>query len=200
MMLSLRRDDLDFRYFDPTQSLIIPAISAEQPGRIIRPTILPFDSFLETQVNMWGFNGLDMTGFTKYEINTIPTVSPEYAVDATFEDQLTFLGYDLFRQEETETKSEINLTTYWHVEEPPTDARRLFLHLVAEDGAIVAQSDGLGAPAAFWQKGDLIMQRHKLVIPTTNSLYALHLGVYNPETGRRLLSEAGADFVQLINE
>ena len=28
MMLSLRRDDLDLRYFDPTQSLIIPAITA----------------------------------------------------------------------------------------------------------------------------------------------------------------------------
>jgi 4-amino-4-deoxy-L-arabinose transferase-like glycosyltransferase len=201
MMLSLRRDDLDLRYFDPTQSLIIPAITADQRSRIIRPTILPFDPYLETQVNMWGFDGQDMTGFTKYEINSAPNVRPEIAKDVTFENQLTFLGFDSFHLgDKTEANSEINLTTYWRVDEPPTDPRKLFLHLVAEDGDIVDQSDGLGAPAAYWQKGDLIMQRHELVIPSTNSSYTLRLGVYNPETGRRLLTRAGADFVHLTSE
>ncbi len=46
------------------------------------------------------------------------------------------------------------LISYWQVIHPPTSARRMFVHVLDENGDIVAQDDGLAAAAL--QPGDLI--------------------------------------------
>jgi hypothetical protein len=84
--------------------------------------------------------------------------------------------------------------TYWRVETPPTAPLKVFVHLLGESDASVAQHDGLGSPPHGWATGDLLVQKHVLSFPADLSpgLYKLQLGVYNAPAGPRL-SAAGAD-------
>jgi len=69
---------------------------------------------------------------------------------------------------------------------------RIFVHLMAPDGALVAQSDvaplaGL-YPTSVWQPGDIILSEHPLALPTGLSAgrYRLLAGIYTPADGARL--------------
>ncbi len=88
----------------------------------------------------------------------------------------------------------------WRAEaETPTDYR-VFVHLVDATGAIVAQSDAAPAgwtrPTTGWLPGEYISDTHTLTLPDTlpPGPFALRVGLYDPDTGTRLLSGA-ADFV-----
>ena len=70
--------------------------------------------------------------------------------------------------------------------------RRIFLHLLAADGTIVGQADALDVNARSWLAGDLIVQR--LFVPGgRDAATAWRLGVYDPQTGRRLLLPDGRE-------
>jgi len=53
-------------------------------------------------------------------------------------------------------------------------------HLIAADGHAVAVGDGLGVPLEIWQEGDIIVQRHSLIVPpdAPPGMYWLHIGAY----------------------
>jgi 4-amino-4-deoxy-L-arabinose transferase-like glycosyltransferase len=197
MELSLRREDLSLRYFDPTQSLIIPGGSADQggadqPSRIIRPAILPLDPILEAQLTAWGALPEEIESFTLYWVPGNLPIVPRVSTGVTFDNELTFLGYEPLASGE--------VLTYWRVVAPTGEPRSLFLHEVDEDGQILAQGDGLGTPAAFWQSGDILLQKLTLDTPSEGGGFKWRLGVYNPETGQRLITGEGADFVLLSPE
>ena len=194
MELSLRREDLSLRYFDPTQSLIIPGSSADQAetdqsSRIIRPTILPLDPILEAQMIAWGALPEEIESFTLYRITGNPLIDPRVSMEVTFDDELIFLGY--------EPLASGGVLTYWRVVAPAGEPRSLFFHVVDENGQILAQDDSLGAPAAFWQTGDILLQKHTFDSPSDSGTLIWRLGVYNPGTGQRLITGEGADFVIL---
>jgi hypothetical protein len=70
------------------------------------------------------------------------------------------------------------------------DPRRIFVHIIdPSSGKIIAQHDGLDAPAKFWQRNDTVEQIHKLSIPsdTRAGKYEVRIGLYNPVTGKRVL-------------
>jgi hypothetical protein len=77
------------------------------------------------------------------------------------------------------------------------EPRRFFLHAVNNAGGIVAQHDGLDAPAMQWQVGDVLVQAHFLELETAESIQ-LRLGVYDPQTGRRLIAADHGDFIPLL--
>ncbi len=78
----------------------------------------------------------------------------------------------------------ITVTSFWKVLTPPQHPLSIMLHLRNVDGALVAVGDGLGFPVEQWQKGDLLVQNHSLIIPqeTTTGEYRLHTGAYWLET------------------
>jgi hypothetical protein len=78
------------------------------------------------------------------------------------------------------------LVTVWRVLRPASGPRRFFVHALDAEGRLLAQADGLGAPAAFWRAGDMLFQRHTLELPAGIEVADLLLGVYNPETAERL--------------
>jgi hypothetical protein len=87
----------------------------------------------------------------------------------------------------------------WRAEaETPTDYR-VFVHLVDATGAIVAQSDaapaGWARPTTGWLPGEYVLDTHTLTLPATLPAgpLSLRVGLYDPDTGARLLSGA-ADF------
>ena len=87
----------------------------------------------------------------------------------------------------------------WRAEaETPTDYR-VFVHLVDATGNIVAQSDAAPAdwtrPTTGWLLGEYVLDTHTLTLPATlpDGPLSLRVGLYDPDTGARLLSGA-ADF------
>jgi 4-amino-4-deoxy-L-arabinose transferase-like glycosyltransferase len=189
MELSLRREDLSLRFFDPTQSLILPAESPGGPARIVRPAILPLAPPLEALVADWA---VPVVGdFALYQAPAGATLSPPVLAGALFGDEIRLIGYDLLAPCAAEQTTACTLLAYWQVEAAPSGDRRFFLH--ALDGAcgLAAQDDRSGAPAAFWRPGDLIVQQ--LMVPP--SAGGWRLGVYDPATEQRLTTETGADAV-----
>jgi len=90
------------------------------------------------------------------------------------------------------------------ITQPPTDYN-LFLQLLNSDGALVAQHDsppnGGYTPTSTWPAGQPVTIHHAL--PTTVDLpsgdYRLITGLYDPNTGQRLSTESGDNFVDLGN-
>jgi hypothetical protein len=78
----------------------------------------------------------------------------------------------------------------------------VFVHLVNENGDIVAQADGQPAdwtrPTTGWAPGEYIIDRHTLTVPGGLALddHALRVGLYDPDTGQRLPVEGG-EFLRL---
>jgi 4-amino-4-deoxy-L-arabinose transferase-like glycosyltransferase len=177
MQISLKRDDLDLRYFGsdsmtaPINTLILPR--GNDTVRITRPTIRPFAPALEAQLDDWGAKLETGDEFTIYDLRfTIP--APQHPANNTFGDELQFLGYLIINHQSS-------IITYWQVIGTPTAPRRFFAHLLDEDGNIISQHDSLDAPAVHWQSGDILAQYHELAareaVPAE-----LRLGVYNPDS------------------
>ncbi|MFN2173551.1 MAG: ArnT family glycosyltransferase [Candidatus Promineifilaceae bacterium] len=110
---------------------------------------------------------------------------------AIFGGQLQLLGYeglpDNAAPGETQT-----LISVWQAAEPFVhDAPQLslFVHLLDEEGQVVAQHDGLDVRLAGLQQGDWFAQLHTLPLPEDlqPGTYTLQIGVYDPATGRRLV-------------
>lgn len=86
------------------------------------------------------------------------------------------------------------LITGWSIEQRvfPTGPRRLFAHLLDENGQIVAQDDSFAADYETLLEGDYFFQVQYIDLAAlANGRYWLQLGVYHPDQGTRLLTESG---------
>jgi hypothetical protein len=196
MALTLRRDDLTLRYFNPQESLLIPAASAEEPALIVRPAILPLSPPLQSVLEQSQVLPEEQGSFVSYRIPAALSPQPAVEASARFGREVAFLGYDASAGCQAEAAGECELVTHWRVLQPPDGPRRIFLHVLDGSGALVGNGDGLGAPAEYWQTGDLLLQRHVLPL-TPQSSHQLRLGLYHPQSGERLLTADGADSVPL---
>jgi hypothetical protein len=186
MELTLRRDDLSLRYFDPTQSLILPASPDGESIRIVNPILLALAPHLQTFLAPWK----EPRGeFTLYELPARLDIGPQHTADMDFGGQLRLLGYDVV--DGCAENGPCTLATYWQVTAPADGPRRIFLHAVDSAGEIISQNDRLGAPAEHWQTGDLIIQL--LTLPETTE--ELRLGVYDPVSEVRLRTEGGGEYL-----
>lgn len=189
MQLSMRRRDIRLVYFYPQRTLIVPFSATGQPIRIVHPAILPLDAALAARLQAWGAPPQSPGSFTLYQLPALPAVQPQQPAAAEFGGQLRLLGYDWLPATPLDT---LELVTYWQVLAPTAAPRRLFLHALTAAGEPVAQEDGLEAPAAYWQAGDLILFHHRLDV-TGLPVDRLALGVYEPPLGPRLLLPDGRD-------
>jgi hypothetical protein len=193
MELTLRREDLALRYFNPTEGLIVPA--GDSP-RIVYPAILPLTPELQDQLQRWGGTGQSRGDFILHSLSAEPQPAPEFPADVVFGDQLRFLGYDLESGCQDAGSERCTLITYWRVLQPVTSPRRFFVHLLDGQSQIVAQDDRNSAPAAHWQAGDLVLQQHTLDVSAVDQLL-LRVGVYDPDTDLRLSIDQGEDALTL---
>jgi 4-amino-4-deoxy-L-arabinose transferase-like glycosyltransferase len=196
MALLMRRQDLALRYFDPRETLLLPAAAEGQIGRIVRPTVLALQADLEASLASLAGDGLEQGAFTLYTIGQPVRLQPAVPAAIRFDDQLTFLGHDRLTNCIPGEAAPCRLVSYWRVETPALGPRRLFLHLVDEQGEIAGQVDGLAAPSAYWQPGDTLLHHHALMMPAGEA-FEWRLGVYNPETGERLKEPGGGDYILL---
>jgi hypothetical protein len=206
MELTLKREDLKLRYFDPLQSLIIPDQEDGQFSRIVLPSILPLAPALKSVLGELSNGPISMGSFLYYEVPEQTGIWPQYPGETLFDGEIRFLGYQWVSSRENmqtarnsaENLVEMQLITYWLVEEVTTEPRRIFLHAVSEkDNQLIVQDDALGVPANHWQPGDIILQLHTLVLPVNLDPFDLRLGIYDPVSERRLTTDDGSDFVTL---
>ncbi len=200
MFLSMRSRDLDMRYIGsdstavPVTTIIVPSSESDQGARITRPAIRELAPGLEAQLVELGAQPQEMGSFVLYEIDQPAKIQPKHEMRANFEDELQFLGFGAPEFSADCSAEGCPLLAYWRVISATTEPRRFFLHAVDETGSIIAQFDGLDAPARYWQPGDLLVQEH-LLDYEVDKLVELRLGVYNPLNGRRLLLPDGSDHV-----
>lgn len=116
----------------------------------------------------------------------------------TFDGRVNLLGYEVLN-ETAHAGDVISLLTYWQVadqptgqarsfwERPPGDWGITFVHLLNSTGQVISGYDGFGAPPNRWIAGDVIVQLHRLALPTDlpPGLYPLELGWYEQSSGMR---------------
>ncbi|MCS7324012.1 MAG: hypothetical protein RMJ86_00180 [Anaerolineae bacterium] len=76
---------------------------------------------------------------------------------------------------------------------------RVFVHVVAPDGQLVAQNDGDPinglAPNFTWSPGAIITDPRAVLFqaPLPEGSYEVRVGLYDPNTGERVLTSSRAD-------
>lgn len=192
------------RWFDGRSSLLLP----QAQTTVLIPGFAPLP---EGIMRYWATAVLSDTlpmrptdldrPITVYQIDTsaalaqwrtqfTPPPAPTYLGDA-----LQFLGYDL--QTPALRRGEpLRLATLWQAQRPLPQAQ-LFTHLWPGSGAPAAQMDLLGAPAANWRAGDLLIQLHEFTVPETAvaAPYQLLIGGYDPVSGARFPITQGGQLV-----
>jgi 4-amino-4-deoxy-L-arabinose transferase-like glycosyltransferase len=203
MELSLQRDDLRLSYFDPRFTLLLPAAS-NGAIRLLHPTILQLDASFAGKLAAWGATVQQDEDFTLYTLPALPTVQPQFTGGAHFEGQIRFLGLD----RRDGGAGRLELVTYWQVDDPG-GPRRLFVHLLDGDEALLAEDYAFDESGARkngrWQPGDLILRRHLLDVgpaPEPAAGYAIRVGFYDPDSCpplpcRNLQTGQGEPFLEL---
>jgi hypothetical protein len=129
-----------------------------------------------------------------------------YSLDAQFGDVARLAGYDLPERDFT-TAEPVPVTLYWQsLSTGRADDYTVFVHLLAEDGRLIAQHDAPPdngrRPTSGWVAGEFVVDPHEMTFreqgytgPAT-----IEVGLYDPDSGERLLTAEGRDFVYLTVE
>lgn len=90
------------------------------------------------------------------------TVQVTPSLPARVGNLLELLGYELNWVDDHPSPPSLRLLTYWRVLAQPERPLSLMVHLVDEDGRVVAVGDALGVPIEGWASGDIVVQEHQL--------------------------------------
>jgi hypothetical protein len=89
----------------------------------------------------------------------------------------------------------------WRAERPLQGDLKVFVHARDDTSALLAQHDGMPAlwqrPTSTWHRGELVEDRHGLLLAPGQRPATLHVGLYEPSTGQRLPLETGEDALRL---
>lgn len=197
---STRMDAENIRLCDTRQTLVIPGGGG---AVVLVPTIVPFDdqghlrqrlarwAEVEAQPSFESYRVEDRTALHQHlrelETEAAQPDGTSLALPATFEGQLTLLGYE-WLERPSGPGGFLSLLTYWRVQMPPPERIKTFVHLLDAQGDLIVQDDGLESPPQGWAEGDLIVQHHLLqqAPESPEGLYTLQLGLYNPLSQSRL--------------
>lgn len=129
----------------------------------------------------------------RHEVSVDPkadsNVTPSLPVE--FQAPIRLEGYEL-TSTTLKRGSEFVLLLYWTSQEPIDKDYTVFVHLVDQNGRIIAGQDSIPreglAPTTSWKKDSLIADGHPLSIPLDapfSSQYRLEIGWYYPPTMER---------------
>jgi hypothetical protein len=125
---------------------------------------------------------------------------PQHVISETFGQDISFLGYDLSRSNET-----LHLTLHWKAEHRVSDYYKFFVHLLTQDTSeIVAQVDWVprdwAYPTNWWRAGEVVSEEVEIPLSEKPAgRYKLVLGMYIPDGGRLKTSE-GEDHIVIDRE
>jgi hypothetical protein len=120
-------------------------------------------------------------------------------VSAVFGDRIALVGFDPPR-EPVRTAQGIPITLFWNSLSSEIGERyTVFVHLLGEDGQVIAQHDSPPAngqrPTDEWLLGQYIIDSHELAWrePGYTGRARVAVGFYDSATGARVLTAGGAD-------
>ena len=96
----------------------------------------------------------------------------------------------------------LRVTLLWHAQAETSESYTVFVHLVGEDGRLVAQHDGTPVfgtcPTWTWKPGDRLLDRHDLTVPAgATGRGTLVVGLYHSQTLQRQCFADGRDAIPL---
>lgn len=125
------------------------------------------------------------------ENRTFEQPSFQTPVEANFEDKAALIGVDL-PAAIAAGDGVLPLTLYWQGRGDIREVYSVFVHLVDEQGTIVAQHDGISVlgedPPTAWAVGEIITDPVKVLLPQSRApgRYSVVAGMYLPPNGPRL--------------
>jgi len=164
----------------------------------------------------------DLLAGTEYEVDHqvdslyvfryVGNVSPAVVREDQWDDALTLIGYSAAAAppggafgpvaDGLPTGTTVCLSLFWRVDKPMGQNYTVFVHLLGEDGRMLAQHDAWPAdahrPTSVLSPGDVVRDVHYLTIPEIIPATAVvHVGLYEGITGRHLLLQDGQEAVTL---
>lgn len=96
---------------------------------------------------------------------------------------------------------QIQLATWWRIIDKLPEDIAIFIHLLDESGAIIAQYDGFDAAASTLRPNDAVLQQHLLTLPEDMKpgSYAVRLGLYRRGDGQRVHLTDGKDLIEIAH-
>jgi hypothetical protein len=85
----------------------------------------------------------------------------------------------------------LSMTLFWQAQREIDASYAVFIHLIDEQGRIVAQRDSLpvrgSRPTTSWRTGEVLLDQHDLSVGTEVAMgeYQLWVGLYDPNSGER---------------
>jgi len=127
--------------------------------------------------------------------------APEFVVDAWLKspetgDEVRLVGSNLLN-ERLAAGDIAQLALFWQVEAQPVQRYKVFVHVLDDGNQIVGQRDAEPGGGAFltplWEPGEPVIDYWGVPIhpATPPGRYRVEVGMYNPETGQRLLTTDG---------
>ncbi len=125
------------------------------------------------------------------------TEAGQEPLNAKFGEEILLTGYHLAR-EEVERGDILLLTLFWEAETRVSTDYKVFVHLLDEDGSILAQHDsqpmGGVRPTSGWLIGERVEDHHGVLLGEISpGEYRLVVGVYDPGSGERLPISGGGE-------
>ena len=85
----------------------------------------------------------------------------------------------------------VTVRLYWRALSRPTGDATVFVHLLSQDGRLVAQRDSPPAggrrPTSWWLPGEVLADQYRLDLTEVEpGSYQIEVGMYDPVTGARL--------------
>jgi hypothetical protein len=137
--------------------------------------------------------------FVTYEVPDDPAGSMPTAAGEQFGEHITLESYAV-SPEFVQPGDIVQISLFWQTDTPLETRYKVFLHLLDEQGHIVAQRDsepgGGLALTTTWPAGETIPDNHGVLIPpeTPPGRYTLILGLYDlTDPASRLLTPDGND-------
>lgn len=191
------RNDLRTVYFDCTSAWIYPG-GGESPGwyALFQDTAYSDDTFVQARLGESTLSFQQprsgaLPPFVIYEQGS-PPPSPQYVSDSSIRaGHLTFLGHTIESPLPAYPGQAVEVATWWRVDDLPERPLSIMMHLKGPEGIPTTVGDGLGVPAENWQVGDVIVQRHTLILPpdAPPGEYVPTTGVYWLDTMERWIVE-----------
>jgi len=130
--------------------------------------------------------------FVIYAVPEEPAREMATAPNLAFDPHITLLGYTT-NVADIQPGDILQVTLFWQAAVPLTDRYKVFLHLLDEQGNIVAQRDsepgGGLALTTVWVPGEAVVDNHGILLPLgmADGRYSLRLGLYElTDPSRRL--------------
>jgi hypothetical protein len=202
--LTLQRNDLSVRWFDPAGGWVWPAGDGPTTYYFPDDPLGPLASDHELQEMFFKDAILLPTrhdDFTAFRLNSPASFEahlaalepmsltwplekahlPEPSLPLVFDDRLVLLGAEL-QSTTTQPGETLRVLTYWKVQSPDPTPIVAFLHLTSDESTIWGQTDWLSVWADGLQKGDRFVQVHLVPVKqdTPPGVYHLMLGLYPP--------------------